>query len=331
MTPSAAVSRTTLALTSVLVAAAVAASLATSSGPRASNGADVGRASATTAGASWAHDLSGKVVPVTPSHYLTPVDPELVTHPDADDMGSGLSSLALTAASPAHAPSPGSPAASAPSPATIPDLASMVRGIDVSSHQASIDWSKVAPHVNFVYAKATEGTYYVNPLFDSEYDGPYSHGVIRGSYHFAVPSNSSGTAQADYFIAHGGAWSADGKTLPGALDIEYNPYGKACYGLSAGQMVGWIKNFVTEYAAKEHAFPVIYSTTDWWRTCTGNSAAFAGDDPFWIADYGKTGGTLPNGWSYYSFWQYSDSGTQPGDQDLFNGPYTQLRTLAVNG
>jgi GH25 family lysozyme M1 (1,4-beta-N-acetylmuramidase) len=323
MTPSArSVPRKTLALTSILVVAAVAASLATSSSPDSASGADAGRASAAVGGASWAHDLRGKLVSVTPTHYLTPVHAELVTHPESDDMGSALSAMALTSAT---------AALPAPTPATVPDLSSMVAGIDVSSHQPSIDWSKVAPHVNFVYAKATEGTYYVNPLFDSEYEGPYDHGVIRGSYHFAIPSNSSGTAQADYFIAHGGGWSADGKTLPGALDIEYNPYGKACYGLSTGQMVGWIKNFVTEYAAKEHAFPVIYSTTDWWSTCTGDSAAFAGDDPFWVANYGKTGGTLPSGWNYYSFWQYSDTGTQPGDQDRFNGPYAGLRTLAVNG
>jgi GH25 family lysozyme M1 (1,4-beta-N-acetylmuramidase) len=155
--------------------------------------------------------------------------------------------------------------------------------------------------------------------------------VIRGAYHFAVPSNSSGTAQADYFIAHGGGWSADGKTLPGALDIEYNPYGKACYGLTTTQMVNWIKNFVTEYAAKEHAFPVIYSTTDWWKACTGDSAAFATEDPFWVAFYGRTAGALPSGWSYYSFWQYADSGPLPGDQDLFNGVLSGLRTLAANG
>ena len=322
MSPSAVVPRKTLALTSVLVTAAVAASLATSSSSDSSSGSELGHAGAAAAGVSWARDLSGKVVSVTPTHYLTPTHPELVTHPESDDMGSGTTEMALTSAS---TPSPGS------TPATIPDLASMVAGIDVSSHQPSIDWSKVAPHVNFVYAKATEGTYYVNPLFDSEYEGPYDRGVIRGSYHFAVPSNSSGTAQADYFIAHGGGWSADGKTLPGALDIEYNPYGKACYGLSTGEMVNWIKNFTSEYAAKEHAYPVIYSTTDWWRTCTGDSVAFADDDPFWVAKYGKSSGSLPSGWGYYSFWQYSDSGTQPGDQDLFNGPYAGLRALAVNG
>ena len=322
------VPRRTLALTSVLVTAAVAASLATAK-PDAPSVAGAGDAASAAIGSSWAHTASGKIIQVAPTHYLTPIHPEALTHPDADDMGSTLAGMQL-----ASATVDGQPPAPAPAPAPAPKVVvpNGPTGIDVSSNQKPISWAKVAPHVDFVYAKATEGTYYSNPEFDNQYEGPYDYGLIRGAYHFAIPNNSSGTAQADYFVARGGGWSADGKTLPGALDIEYNPYGPECYGLSAGQMVDWIRNFVTEYAAKTHAFPVIYSTTNWWKTCTGNSSAFAGDDPFWVANYGTSGGgPLPSGWDYYSFWQYSDAGAQPGDQDVFNGGYAQLRTLAVNG
>jgi hypothetical protein len=107
-----------------------------------------------------------------------------------------------------------------PGRAAVPQLP----GIDVSSYQGDINWASVAPHIDFAYAKATEGTYYTNPDFTNQYEGPYDNGVIRGAYHFAIPPNASGQAQADYFISHGGGWSGDGMTLPGALDIEYNPY-----------------------------------------------------------------------------------------------------------
>jgi GH25 family lysozyme M1 (1,4-beta-N-acetylmuramidase) len=275
--------------------------------------------------ASWARTASGEIVSVSPTDYETPVYPEELTHPDADSMGESLrAEAALTAATRPLAGAPGSALAAS----AVPQLP----GIDVSSHQGAIDWANVAPHVDFVYAKATEGTYYQNADFTDQYDGPYDHGVLRGAYHFAVPSNSSGTAQADYFIAHGGAWSGDGMTLPGTLDIEYNPYSKsACYGLTAAQMTGWITNFVSEYAAKEHAYPVIYSTANWWKTCTGSSASFAALDPFWIANYGTSTGPLPSGWHFYTFWQHADSGSLPGDQDVFNGPLTQLKVLAKNG
>ncbi|KAG8719440.1 hypothetical protein FRC08_002825 [Ceratobasidium sp. 394] len=62
-----------------------------------------------------------------------------------------------------------------------------------------------------------------------------------------------------------GGWSADGKTLPGALDIEYNPSGPTCYGLSAATMVGWIKSFSDQYNKRTGRYPTIYTTTDWWK------------------------------------------------------------------
>jgi hypothetical protein len=123
-----------------------------------------------------------------------------------------------------------------------------VAGLDVSSHQGAVNWSRVrARGARFAYAKASEGTYYTNPYFARQYEGSHHAGLIRGAYHFAIPSNSSGAAQADFFVAHGGAWSPDGRTLPGMLNMEGNPYGPRCYGLSDAQMVRWIGRFAAEY------------------------------------------------------------------------------------
>ena len=77
---------------------------------------------------------------------------------------------------------------------------------------------------------------------------------------------------------------------------------------------------------------MIYSTTDWWTTCTGNATRFGQWDPLWIANYTASGGgTLPGGWGFYTFWQYRPSGSLPGDQDVFNGDYNRLKALAKNG
>jgi GH25 family lysozyme M1 (1,4-beta-N-acetylmuramidase) len=266
----------------------------------------------------WAVTVSGQKVRVPKPKFIpTPVHPEKITHPGSDYMG---------AVNAAHAPWPRSakvrPATSVP----------QLPGIDISSYQGNINWGSVAPYIDFSYAKASEGTYYTNPYFYNQYVGPHDYGVIRGAYHFAIPNNSSGQSQADYFIKHGGAWSGDGLTLPGALDIEYNPYGNECYKLTRSQMVSWIWNFIDEYAYKEHVHPVIYSTTGWWTTCTGSYGGFAKYDPLWIANYSASGGgPLPRGWGFYTLWQYSAGGSLPGDQDVFNGAYTQLKTLATKG
>jgi GH25 family lysozyme M1 (1,4-beta-N-acetylmuramidase) len=270
-------------------------------------------------GTVWAVNTLGRKVPVTkPTFTPTPVRPERLTHPAADYMG---------AVNMTHAPG----RLSAPVKLATSATVSQLPGIDVSSYQGNINWASVAPYIDFSYAKVTEGTYYTNPDFYNQYEGPYYRGVIRGAYHFAIPSNSTGQAQANFFIKHGGGWSSDGRTLPGVLDIEYNPYGSECYRLTRSQMVSWIWNFVHEYAYKEHAYPVIYTTADWWSTCTGNYAGFGAYDPLWIARYAASAGTLPKGWGFYTFWQYAPSGRLPGDQDVFNGSYTRLKALAKTG
>jgi GH25 family lysozyme M1 (1,4-beta-N-acetylmuramidase) len=205
--------------------------------------------------------------------------------------------------------------------------ASPVLGLDVSGHQPSIDWAAVrSSGAQFAYVKATEGTGFVSPQFASQYNGSYQAGLIRGAYHFARPDISSGAAQATFFTAHGGGWSADGQTLPGALDLEPNPRGSQCYGLNHGAMVTWIAGFAQTYHALTARWPVIYTTSRWWTACTGGYGGFASRDPLWIAG---TASPLPAGWNTYTFWQYAQGGTFPGDQDIFNGSRAMLRRFAA--
>lgn len=210
--------------------------------------------------------------------------------------------------------------------------ASPTKGHDVSSHQKTVNWpSAKAKGATFVYVKATESTTYRNPYFGQQYDGARKAGIIRGAYHFALPDRSSGASQAAYFVAHGGDWKADGWTLPPALDIETNPYDRKhpCYGLSKTGMANWIKAFSAEVNRETGRRPVIYTTSLWWKTCTGDNSSLASAHALWIARHGSAdAGSLPAGWSYWTFWQYDNSGSLPGDQNLFNGTVSQLRKFA---
>ena len=202
-----------------------------------------------------------------------------------------------------------------------------VPGIDVSSHQGDVDW----PHwwsqgVRFAYVKATEGTGYINPKYDQQYDGSYQVGMVRGAYHFALPDRSDGAAQANYFVDHGGGWSADGRTLPGALDVEYNPYGDdKCYGLTSEAMVAWVRQFSETYRNRTGRFPTIYTSTSWWDMCTGRLGDFTATNPLWVARYAESVGPLPHRWSAHAIWQHSST---PIDQNLFNGTLDDLVALA---
>ena len=204
-------------------------------------------------------------------------------------------------------------------------------GHDVSGHQGDVDWVGAwNAGGRFVYIKATEGTGYVSPSFAKQYNGSYAAGMIRGAYHFARPDVSTGAAQADYFVDHGGGWTPDGRTLPGALDAEYNPYGDACYGLSPAALGEWLRDFSDTYRARTGRFPAIYTSTSWWNRCTGSNAGFGANNPLWVARYNATLGPLPAGWTRQAIWQYADSGALPGDQNLFDGSLDRARAFATD-
>ncbi len=206
------------------------------------------------------------------------------------------------------------------------------QGLDVSNWNQGINWSSVAGQgAQFAYVKSTEGLTYKSPSWASQYTGSAKAGLIRGSYHFALPPSSSGAAQARYFVANGGGWSADGITLPPLLDIEFNPYasmGNTCYNMTPAQLTSWISDFVTTTRQLIGRNPAIYTSTSWWNQCVKSSGF--GAYPLHVARYSQTAPTLPAGWSKYTIWQYSSTGPFPGDSDAFNGSAAQLKSWANN-
>ncbi|GAA3443206.1 lysozyme [Planomonospora venezuelensis] len=209
-----------------------------------------------------------------------------------------------------------------------------VPGVDVSNWTGEIDWVGVAEGgVAFAFVYASEGLDYTNEHFEAQYGGAAEAGLLRGAYHFAQPHESGGAEQADFFIDNGGGWTPDGRTLPGVLDVEDNPYNNRnglnnCYGLSKQKMTAWIGDFTRRYRQRTGRDAIIYTTTSWWRTCTGDSPGF-GRNPLWLARWGAEPGELPASWTRHTFWQSADKGRGlPGGQNSFNGTLSQLKLLA---
>ena len=203
-----------------------------------------------------------------------------------------------------------------------------VEGIDVSAYQPNVDWdAQWGEGQRFAYIKATEGTSWTSNTFDSQYSGSYDKGFIRGAYHFAHPDDSSGATQAEYFVDNGGGWSGDGKTLPGVLDIEFNPaQGEdTCYGLSDSEMVSWIDDFTTTYKELTGRDAVIYTNGSWWEQCTGDSGAFSDSNPLWQAAYTTNAPEPAGDWGFWTIWQYT---SDPIDTNKFNGSMDRLQALA---
>lgn len=220
-----------------------------------------------------------------------------------------------------------------------------VPGLDVSGYQPNVDWQQQwNMGARFAYVKASEGNYFTNDQFNSQYQGSRNVGMIRGAYHFAIPNWSSGADQARYFVQNGGGWTADGYTMPPVLDFEFNPYagrtdipgytpGNTCYSMPPDQLAAWVHDFGNTMQALTGRLPVIYTNTSWWNQCLGTQTGFS-DYPLWVAAYPSSpsdnAGAVPASWSTYSIWQYSSTGPLAGDSNVWNGDYAGLSAFARN-
>ncbi len=205
----------------------------------------------------------------------------------------------------------------------------MLPGIDVSHHNGTIDWGEVKDAgMKFAFAKASEGTTFVDPQFAANRAGAAAHHIAFGGYHFARPggSTSSGIkadakAEADHFVDT--VSPATGDLLP-VLDLETSG------GLSIAGLQAWTWGFLDEMVARIHEKPIIYSGNYFWATYMGDTTQYAdaGYKLLWVPHW--TDAPQPRvpaknwGGRGWTFWQYSNCGHVPGvqgcaDMDRFNG------------
>lgn len=90
-------------------------------------------------------------------------------------------------------------------------------GVDVSAHQGSIDWARVAgDEIEFAYVKASEGGDFTDTWFERNWEGAAAAGLDRGAYHFFTLCTPA-DAQAAHFLE---VVPPDGAALAPAVDLE---------------------------------------------------------------------------------------------------------------
>ena len=211
--------------------------------------------------------------------------------------------------------------------ATAPRAEAQLHGIDVSNYQGTVNWTSVKNAGNsFAIAKATEGTTYSDPYFKANWANMKAAGLVRGAYHYGHPGTSA-TAQAQYFVnavkAAGGFTGSNSLQL--VLDLETTD------GLSPSQVWAWVQSFIAEIKTLTGRPGIIYTGYYFWRDSVGNPTNNL-NCPLWIAAYGVSSPMVPPAWPYWTFWQYSDTGSVPGvggnvDLDYFNGSLANLKAL----
>lgn len=200
-----------------------------------------------------------------------------------------------------------------------------VFGIDVSHYQGRINWdsvqnSKHAFPLHFVFVRATAGKNGKDSAFKTNWRESKERGFVRGAYHYYRPDENS-IEQAEYFIKTVKLAKGD---LPPVLDIEQIPEGQSMERLKLG-LSRWLNTVEEHYGVR----PIIYSGESYYTDFLKEEFA---DYDMWIANYSFFADEIKPDWL---FWQFTDKGTITGieggvDVNIFNGDIAGLKAMLIN-
>jgi GH25 family lysozyme M1 (1,4-beta-N-acetylmuramidase) len=204
----------------------------------------------------------------------------------------------------------------------------IVKGIDVSYYEASVDWPAVhAAGVDFTFIRATDGLQYIDPTFPGYWDGAKSAGVIRGAYQFFRPAEDP-VAQADLLLSKIG--TIEPGDLPPVIDVEVSG------GLTTAQVAAAVHAWVDRVTAAIGRPPIVYAGLYSWHDLTANADLTS--SPLWVAQYTSAAcPDIPAPWTQWRFWQDSSTGSVDGipgstlDLDVFDGTLDDLRAFTIAG
>jgi len=208
-----------------------------------------------------------------------------------------------------------------------------IQGIDVSTHQGTLNWDQLKPHIDFAIVRAGYGGGGRDGQFARNWSELRRLGIPRMAYFYAYPGRSGGRAQAEEFFAR------VGQLQPGegvALDIEDDTaYGRALVASD----VQWCLDFLNRCKELFGVKPLIYMNSnvlgryDW-------SPVKNGDYGLWLANYGSNNGQPGNRpssdeWPFWAMWQFTSranvGGIFPLDKNIFSGDVNAFLKYGLQG
>lgn len=175
----------------------------------------------------------------------------------------------------------------------------LVRGIDVSHYQGSINWRGVArDNVSFAYVKATEGISGRDAQFARNWRGARNAGVRVGAYHYFIFCRSA-RAQARNFLAVAPRTQS---ALAPAVDLE--PTRNCPAGLSGPEVRRELNAYLAIVEARQRRRVVLYVTPQFYAAY----GPYLPKRQMWRRSISLT--SSPDGsWTY---WQYGSRGHVAG-------------------
>ena len=183
-----------------------------------------------------------------------------------------------------------------------PSSNEIYQGIDVSNWQGYINFNEVANDgIKIVYIKATEGTNYVSPTFETSYINAKANGLKIGFYHYvSARSVWEAEAEAQFFAS-----KIAGKQVDCRLAMDFEEFGNLTHEQINTIGLAFIKRL--EQITQKPV--VVYSNTYTARTIWSGEIL---NYPLWVAEYGVSKPANNGKWNTYVGWQYTDVGIVNG-------------------
>lgn len=145
-----------------------------------------------------------------------------------------------------------------------------LNGIDIASHQAGIDISKVK--ADFVIVKVSGGAHYINPYWKDWANKVLKSGKLLGLYHYACEddSESGGKTEAEFFLKQ--VKGFEGKAVM-CLDWEAH---------AQSMPVSYAKAWLDTVAKATGSTPMFYGYASYINSCDHSAIK---KYPLWMASY----------------------------------------------
>ena len=142
-----------------------------------------------------------------------------------------------------------------------------VIGVDVSSYQGDIDWEILSSQdISFAFIKATEGSSYVDPYFENNWENAADTDLRIGAYHF-FSFESSGETQADLFCS---TVTPVDNMLPPVIDVEFYGRFESEKDLNISGVKHELRIMVDLISDKYGMKPIIYASDESYEAIVKN-------------------------------------------------------------
>lgn len=178
----------------------------------------------------------------------------------------------------------------------------LYKGIDVSAWQNEIDFEKVKNDgIKIVYIKSSEGTDYIDPYFERNYQKARENGLYIGVYHYVrARNNYQAINEADFFAS-----VIENKEIDCKLAMDFESFGN----LSKEEINSIALTFLERLKRITNKEVLVYSNTYTARNIFSSKIT---KYPLWIAQYGVSKPSANGNWEKWVGFQYTSTGRVNG-------------------